>query len=47
MNKNNGSVTLDAEKAVKERYSAASQQQEAALCCPVVYDKKFLEVIPQ
>ena len=47
MNKENGTVALDAEKAVSDRYSAASQEQEAALCCPVVYDKKFLDVIPQ
>ena len=40
-------ATLDAEKCVSDRYSAASKAQEAALCCPVVYDKKFLEVIPQ
>ncbi len=36
-----------AEAAVKTRYAAASQAQEAALCCPVDYDKKYLEVIPQ
>lgn len=35
------------EAAVKSRYAAASQAQEAALCCPVDYDKKYLEVIPQ
>ena len=38
---------LKTEEAVRERYSAASQAQEAALCCPVVYDQKYLEVIPQ
>jgi len=35
------------ENAVKERYAAASQAQEQALCCPVDYDKKYLEVIPK
>lgn len=35
------------EAAVKSRYAAASQAQEAALCCPVDYDKKYLEIIPQ
>ena len=38
---------LDTEQCVRERYSAASQEREVALCCPVVYDAKFLEVIPQ
>ena len=38
---------LKTEEAVRERYSAASQAQEPALCCPVVYDQKYLEVIPQ
>lgn len=40
-------VQLDTEQCVRERYSAASQEREVALCCPVVYDAKFLEVIPQ
>lgn len=38
---------LKTDDAVRERYSAASQAQEPALCCPVVYDQKYLEVIPQ
>jgi arsenite methyltransferase len=37
---------LNAETAVKERYAAAAKQQEAALCCPVDYDRKFLDIIP-
>ncbi len=37
---------LNVEAAVRERYSAAAQESEAALCCPVSYDRKFLEVIP-
>ena len=37
---------LNAESAVQERYAAAAKQQEAALCCPVDYDRKFLEIIP-
>ena len=32
--------------AVKERYSAAAEQREEALCCPVSYDPKLLEKIP-
>lgn len=34
------------ERAVKERYSAAAGRSEAALCCPVDYDRRWLEVIP-
>lgn len=37
---------MKAETAVKERYSSAAKAPEAALCCPVDYDKKYLEVIP-
>lgn len=37
---------LNVEAAVRERYSSAAQQAEAALCCPVSYDQKFLEIIP-
>lgn len=35
-----------AESAVKGRYSAAAQMQEAELCCPIDYDPKYLEAIP-
>ncbi len=37
----------ETEECVRERYSAASKEREAALCCPVVYDTKLLEVVPQ
>ncbi len=40
-------TTPDVEQAVAERYSAGAQSVEAALCCPVDYDPRFLEVIPQ
>ncbi len=36
----------DTENAVRERYSAAAHQREAALCCPVDYDPQYLKVIP-
>ena len=39
-------VTLNVEEAVRERYSAAAHQSEAALCCPVNYDRKYLDIIP-
>ena len=35
------------ETSVAERYSAAAQEQEPALCCPVQYRPKHLEAIPQ
>ena len=38
---------IDAETAVKERYGAAAQAQEAQLCCPVDYDPQYLRIIPQ
>lgn len=34
-------------ESVKIRYGEAAQAREEALCCPVSYDPKFLEVIPQ
>lgn len=37
---------LNVEAAVRDRYSAAAYQAEAATCCPVSYDRKFLEIIP-
>lgn len=41
------SETLDFEKAVKDRYANGAQQQVPELCCPVVYNKKYLEILPQ
>jgi arsenite methyltransferase len=38
---------MKVESAVKERYAAGAQQREEALCCPVQYDRRYLEVIPQ
>jgi len=38
---------LDVEAAVRERYSAASQQRAADLCCPVSYDARYLEALPR
>jgi ubiquinone/menaquinone biosynthesis C-methylase UbiE len=34
------------ESAVRERYGAAAQAREEALCCPVDYDPRYLKVIP-
>ena len=38
---------MKTEFAVKDRYAAAAEQQEQALCCPVDYDPKYLKKIPQ
>jgi len=39
--------TLDVEQAVRDRYGAAAQAAEPALCCPVDYDPQYLKIIPQ
>lgn len=41
------STAPEVEQAVAERYSAGAQAVEAALCCPVDYDPRFLAAIPQ
>ena len=38
---------MKTEHAVKNRYANAAKTPEAALCCPVDYDRKYLEAIPQ
>src|SRR6267378_1713450 len=39
--------TLHFESAVGDRYSAAAQKKVDALCCPIEYDRQYLQVIPQ
>lgn len=39
--------SIPCESAVKQRYSAAATAPEAALCCPIKYDARYLEVIPR
>lgn len=39
--------TLDVEQAVRERYGAAAQAAEPALCCPVDYNPEYLTIIPE
>jgi SAM-dependent methyltransferase len=34
------------EDAVRQRYGAGAREAEAALCCPVAYDPRYLEAIP-
>ncbi len=38
---------MNKESAVKERYAAGADTQEKALCCPVEYDPKYLDIIPE
>lgn len=38
--------TLNVDAAVRDRYAAAAQQAEPALCCAVGYDAKYLAAIP-
>ena len=37
---------LNVETAVKDRYSSGAECCEPALCCPVIYDPKYLKIIP-
>ncbi|MFA6963086.1 MAG: methyltransferase domain-containing protein [Opitutaceae bacterium] len=37
---------MSTETAVRERYANAARAAEAALCCPVDYDPKYLKAIP-
>ncbi len=40
------SIPHSPESSVKLRYASAAKAPEAALCCPVDYDKRWLEIIP-
>lgn len=40
-------LDLDPEAATRRRYAEAARVREAALCCPVDYDPRWLAVIPQ
>jgi len=40
-------ATIDTESVVRARYGAAAHVKETALCCPVSYDPRYLERIPQ
>lgn len=39
-------MRLHLEKSVQQRYAAAARAPEAALCCPVEYDRRYLQIIP-
>ena len=38
---------MNVEEAVKDRYRAGAREAEAELCCPVDYDPRLLEAIPE
>lgn len=40
-------MPLKTESAVKSRYAAGAHATQPALCCPVEYDRRYLEVIPE
>lgn len=46
MSKQNGSTYQAVESSVYDRYAAAAQRVESALCCPVEYAADLLTVIP-
>ncbi len=37
----------DREASVAQRYAAAAQEKEQALCCPVQYRREYLDAVPQ
>ena len=43
----NNATPVRPETAVKNRYAAAAKAPEAALCCPVEYNRDLLKIIPQ
>lgn len=40
------SAVIDAEQLVMERYTQAAASRQDELCCPVQYDQRYLDVIP-
>jgi arsenite methyltransferase len=38
---------MHVESAVKARYSDAAQKKVEALCCPIQYDRQYLDIIPK
>jgi SAM-dependent methyltransferase len=38
---------ISQESTVQQRYATAAQRPEASLCCPIDYDTRYLEVIPE
>ena len=42
-----GRQPVPVEEAVRDRYAKAAIERQPELCCPVDYDRRYLEVIPQ
>ncbi|MFP6874270.1 MAG: methyltransferase domain-containing protein [Verrucomicrobiales bacterium] len=38
---------MNTQSAVRDRYAAGAKSREDSLCCPVDYDRRYLEVIPE
>jgi arsenite methyltransferase len=38
---------INVEESVRERYSEGARQREEALCCPVDYDRRLLDLLPR
>src|SRR6476661_8257370 len=47
MQNNSSTAPVRPETAVKNRDAAAAKATEAALCCPVEYNRDLLKIIPQ
>src|SRR6266567_4360139 len=39
-------MPFDVEQIVRQRYEAAANEKEYALCCPVDYNPEFLKILP-
>lgn len=39
--------SFNVDAAVRDRYSAAAEEAEAALCCPVEYNPQYLKILPE
>lgn len=46
-NGQNGKRKVEIEAAVRRRYAKAAAAAASELCCPVSYDKKYLEILPK
>ena len=38
---------LNVDEVVRRRYTEGARQRQESLCCPVSYDPRYLEIIPQ
>jgi SAM-dependent methyltransferase len=40
-------MSFNVEESVRERYSRGAEQREESLCCPTMYDDRYLTVLPR